>query len=391
MSQFQYQKDVSVYKLDELILDYDNKLVENLKKIERKIAKKRALTRIIDLICILARDGFSYFFLINLFILGSIELGDLSFMLASIGLLSAAINGVVFNANELMRDSNEMSHIRNFSNYGENFKKAMNFPRSGEDLYKIKFENVSYKYENSEKYTLENINVEINTGEKIALVGINGAGKSTLIKLLCGLCEPTSGNIYINDLDISKYKEESLFELFSVAFQDIHLLGESISENISQKSLNETDDFKVENAIKLSGLSEKINLLANKEKTMLVKSINDDATDLSGGEIQKIAIARALYKNAPIVILDEPTAALDPIAEYEIYSNFSELTKNKTSIFISHRLSSTRFCDRIILIDGGIIAEVGSHEELINMGGKYCDMFNLQAHYYKEGDVYEKN
>lgn len=250
----------------------------------------------------------------------------------------------------------------------------------------IRFEDVSFQYEGSEHATLNHINLTIHKGEKLAVVGNNGAGKTTLIKLACGLLEPTSGRILFNGIDIREFNRDDYYELISVSFQNVCLLPMSIAMNIGcgKSSIdNEASHYeKINNAITLSGLKEKIVSLPNGVATELVPSVVEGGINLSGGEAQKLMLARAIYKEAPLIILDEPTAALDPIAEQEMYLKYNDLTTDRTAIYISHRLSSTRFCDRIILLDHGIIAETGSHEELMKLSGKYKKLFEIQSQYY---------
>ncbi|HBN83581.1 MAG TPA: hypothetical protein DDZ89_07015 [Clostridiales bacterium] len=248
----------------------------------------------------------------------------------------------------------------------------------------IVFENVSFRYPESETDTLKNISFTIKAGEKLALVGRNGAGKTTLVKLLCGLYRPTSGDITISGHSIYEYNRDEYYTLLSVVFQDICLIPVSIAKNITLCEQSRINRQRLEKVLRDSGLYDKVMSLPGKENTLLMKSIHEGATDLSGGEKQKLALARAIYKEGNIMILDEPTAALDPIAENELYQKYSELTACATSVFISHRLSSTRFCDRILFLEEGEIVEEGNHEELMYLGGRYANMFDLQSHYYKE-------
>jgi ABC-type multidrug transport system fused ATPase/permease subunit len=241
--------------------------------------------------------------------------------------------------------------------------------------------------------TISHFNLQINGGSKIALVGINGAGKTTLVKLLAGLYYPTEGEILINGRSIRDYNIEEYYRLIAVVFQDVEILAFTIAKNIAACSDDMINYERVRKCLEMAGLKDKIDELRDKENTYLTQSIDKDGIMLSGGQMQKLMLARALYKDSPIIILDEPTAALDPIAESEIYEKYNDLTRGKTSLFISHRLSSTKFCDRIIFLENGSIVEDGTHRQLMDKGGRYAEMFEIQSHYYKENseaDNYEK-
>lgn len=255
------------------------------------------------------------------------------------------------------------------------------FCDAGDNEYEIEFRNVSFKYPASDVFALKNVSIKFKVGEKLAVVGMNGSGKSTFIKLMCRLYDPTEGEILLNGIDIQKYDYNEYLSLFSVVFQDFKLFSFSLAENVSSSS--DYDAEAVVHALERSGFGERLHSMADGIKTSLYKDFDKLGVEISGGEAQKVALARALYKNAPFIILDEPTAALDPIAEYEIYSNFNKIVGNKTAIYISHRLSSCRFCDKIAVFDNGHIVQIGSHEELtIDKNGKYFELWSAQAQYY---------
>ena len=286
----------------------------------------------------------------------------------------------VYQYSNLERCCNDCAAFREFV---ESEEEGQNRPDIDfDDVASIEFKNVSFTYPSAEKSTVCNMSFKVNRGENIAIVGENGAGKTTAVKLLCGLYYPTSGEILINGKSSRDFSNDSYFNLFSAVFQDYYFMPMTIAENIC--TVSDYDRKKLFAAFDKAGISEKINSLPLKEKTYMIKDVYKDAADFSGGEKQKLLLAKAIYKNAPVLILDEPTAALDPIAENELYLKYNEMTSGKISFFISHRLSSTRFCDRILLVKDGKIAESGTHEELMALKGLYYRMYQVQSYYYKE-------
>ena len=248
---------------------------------------------------------------------------------------------------------------------------------------KIEFSHVFYRYPKSDRWIVKDLSFVIEDGEKIALVGMNGAGKTTMIKLLCGLLIPTKGTIRINGVSSTDISREDYYRLFSTVFQDIHLFPASIQKNIVCSD-EQIDPIRFDDAVKKSGMDQVAQKFRDGLNTLLVAEVDEDAVNLSGGQVQKLMLARAIYKNAPILLLDEPTAALDPIAEKNIYLQYNEMAEGKVSVFISHRLASTVFCDRIFFMKNGIIAEEGTHKELIQKKGDYYEAFSVQSKYYQE-------
>lgn len=243
----------------------------------------------------------------------------------------------------------------------------------------IEFRNVSFRYTEESPYILKNISMTIQKGEKIAIVGENGAGKSTLVKLLCGFYQPTEGTIYLNGIPMSELKLEEIYRLYAVAFQSIYVLPMTVAQNIALTDNARIDMERVRSCLQISGLGDSIGDL----NLPLTKMIDENGVDLSGGETQKLILARAMYKEAASLILDEPTSALDPIAEKELYETYSLLTKGRTSFFISHRLASTQFCDRILFLNNARIEESGTHQELLENNGQYSELYKIQSQYYK--------
>ena len=248
----------------------------------------------------------------------------------------------------------------------------------------IEFCNVGFTYEGGDKPVLKNLNFKIKAGEKIALVGNNGAGKTTIVKLLCGLYPPTEGEILVDGKTIGEIGIDKYQDKISVLFQDTTPIAFSIAENVCGCDLNHIDKARLKESLEKAGIAKKIESLPKKENSYITQTLDDEGIMLSGGETQKLLLAKAMYKNGPFLILDEPTSALDPLAESKIYEEYNSMAENKTSLFISHRLASTKFCDRIMFLDGGQIVEVGSHDELIKKGGKYREIFDIQSHYYQE-------
>ena len=266
---------------------------------------------------------------------------------------------------------------------------------------KLELKNVSFIYPGNDRPTIKNINVTITSGEKVALIGLNGAGKTTLVKLICGFYHPTEGQILLNDIPIEEFNRDEYYSLVSVLFQDSTMMALSLDENLTGNEPEKIDRKRLDKMLRLSGFKGVYEKLPEKGKTLLVREVNRDSTDFSGGEKQKMLFARTLYQDAPLVILDEPTAALDPIAENELYLNYGKAMENKTGIYISHRLSSTRFCDRILLLEHGEIVEEGTHDGLLAGKTRYAELFEIQSRYYKEeserkrrselmGDIYRE-
>jgi len=284
----------------------------------------------------------------------------------------------------LLRVSREVDDFRSYLDFdsGELDKEGIPVPES--ECYEFVFENVSFKYPKAEAYALKNVNVTLRAGERLAVVGLNGAGKSTFIKLLLRLYEPTEGTIYLNGVDIKTYHRDSYYKVFAPAFQEVELFAFPLAENISMKPPMETDKELARVSLIDAGFAERLAELPKGVDTEVLKIIDEEGVDFSGGEKQKIALARALYKQAPVIVLDEPTAALDALAESKLYRDFDKLIGGKTAVYISHRLSSTQFCDRVAMFAEGEMVEYGTHPELLAMHGAYAKMFEVQAQYYVE-------
>ena len=393
-SSFDYAKDIRIFNLS----DWLSKILLGVQKEQLSWWKKQSIRSFLAVCCSalmnLLRDGAAYTVLIIFLLNGKIDSGDFVFLFGAITGFSGWLNGISDKVNDLVNRGIKIGYYREYFDMKENFNHGtgISLPSSRGFPIEINFENVSFQYCSDEKnqYALKNINLTICPGEKLAIVGENGAGKTTLVKLLCGLYYPTCGSVKVNGKCVEDYNIELYYTLFSPVFQDIYLLPITIAEFVASCDKDSIQLEKVHWAIDRAGLSKKIDSLVDGVNTHLVKGVFEDSVDFSGGEKQKLLFARALYKDAPIIILDEPTSALDPIAENEIYLQYNELTKGKTSIYISHRLASTRFCDRIIYLEQGKIIEEGSHDELIKLGGKYAYMYRVQSQYYMEKQNNEK-
>ena len=382
---FETAKDIRIYGLNTWFVDAYKTLAKERLSWNVKLLKKSFSVNLADLIIIFLRDGLAYYILISMTLNGEITPANFIFYFGAIGGFATWVGGIIQNFNSIHSLNLQICDLRDVLDWKDNTNRGKGIDISNlSNNYSIDIENLSFKYDSAQENTLTNINLHIKQGEKIAIVGINGAGKTTLIKTICGLYSPIIGEVKIARHDKKEYNIDDYFSLFSVVFQDFNMLCTSIGEVISSSTFDKVDRTKVENCLKVSGLWDKISSLPDGIDTPLNRQLYPNGIDLSGGEKQKLMLAKAIYKDAPILILDEPTSALDPIAENEMYLRYNELTRDKTSIFISHRLSSTRFCDRILFLENGQIIEEGSHENLLQLGGKYAKMFEVQSHYYKE-------
>lgn len=324
-----------------------------------------------------------YGILIFTFLGTDMSIGDFTLYVGLSTTFTSALTNVLNNIGGFKSCSLKVDDFRSFIDLEmENEDNCLPVPKT--DKYMFEFKNVSYQYKGQEDYALKNLNLTLEAGKKMAVVGLNGAGKTTFIKLLLRLYDPTEGVILLNGTDIRKFKRDEYYKLFSPVFQNVEIFAFPMAENISMKKTEETDRELARQCAEKAGLKEKLDTLEKGVDTELLKIMHDDGIDLSGGEKQKLALAKALYKNAPVIVLDEPTAALDALAEYKLYKSFDEIIGNKSAVYISHRLSSTRFCDSIAMFKAGELIEQGTHNELLAKGGAYAEMFEIQAQYYKD-------
>lgn len=343
---------------------------------------------VVNLITDVFRDGFALYILISAALRGEVSAARFVLLFSAVGNFSAQVGGVFDAINHTREDCLKVNNFMEFINYPEPFKFDEGIPVPRSDSYEIRLENVSYTYPGADKKTLDGFDITIHKGEKLAMVGLNGAGKTTVVKLICGFLDPDEGRVLLNGQDIRKFNRRDYYSLFSAVFQQFSIIDSTIAQNISQ-SVENIDYKKLDDCLEKAGLTKMIKDLPKGLDTHLGRDIYDDGIMLSGGQTQRLLLARALYKGAPILVLDEPTAALDPLAENDIYMKYNAMCAGKTSVFISHRFASTRFCDRVVYVADGKAAEVGTHDELIKLDGGYAKLFEVQARYYRDGDVRE--
>jgi len=383
---FQCAKDIRIFGLSPWLKEMYAKAMIAYKAFEKKVQGVYIWARIVDLVLTFFRNGIAYAYLISLIIGNNLGVADFLLYFTAVGGFASWVTGILSGLNTLYRQSLDISNVRECIEYKEPFKFEDGEPirPEADRKYEIRLENVSFRYPGADKDTLSNINLTLHPGEKLAIVGLNGAGKTTLVKLICGFLDPDKGRVLLDGRDIRDYNRTDYYTMFSAVFQSFSLIPESIAVNVAQND-TDIDMERVKDCIDKAGLRGKVESLPDSYNTYLNREVYEEATMLSGGETQRLMLARALYKNAPFLILDEPTAALDPIAESEMYQKYNEMANGKSSVYISHRLASTRFCDRIIMIDNAGIVEEGTHEELLKLGGKYAELFEVQSKYYKEG------
>ena len=375
-------KDIKLYGFSDYLVKTAADFIYQIEHINAKYTKQSAAISGVRALLNLVRELVAYAYLTYLVLKNRLSVSDFIFCFGIITGFSNWIMNLVFSFMEISRCCTDCALYREFVE--ESVSEGKPEVDFGE-VRSIEFSNVFFTYPASDTETIRNMSFKVNKGENIAIVGENGAGKTTAIKLLCGLYYPSEGDILINGRSSREFSSDSYFDLFSAVFQDYCFMPMTIAENITAEQ--SYDKERLFAAFDKAGITDKIDSLSEKENALMVKDVYKNAADFSGGEKQKLLLAKAVYKNAPVLILDEPTAALDPISENELYLKYNELTEDKISFFISHRLSSTRFCDRILFIKDGAVAESGTHEELMAKKGAYYRMYQTQSMYYREMGV----
>ncbi|MDE7415886.1 MAG: ABC transporter ATP-binding protein/permease [Lachnospiraceae bacterium] len=382
-------KDIRIYHLIDWFLEKYDASLREMGRIYGIIHDWYLFRNLSHAFLQLVMDGAAFGILAHMLAGSEITAAEFVFYVGLVSGFSLYFEGTLRQVMNFNNTSASISYLREFLEVEDGWNRGEGIGEERmeqlrKNPVKVEFRNVSFTYPGSEKPTLKNINVVIKPGEKIALIGLNGAGKTTFVKLMCGFYHPTEGEILLNDIPIKQFNREEYYSLVSVLFQDSTMLALSLDENLTGQNAEDIDSERLQNALKLSNFETVYERLSDKGATALVREINKNAIDFSGGEKQRLLFARTLYLNTPLVILDEPTAALDPIAENELYLNYGKSMENKTSVYISHRLSSTRFCDRILLLEHGEIIEEGTHESLLAGNTRYAELFEVQSQYYRE-------
>lgn len=374
--------DSRIYRQQSLVTELGEKICRNHYKAFSRFFNISMALSVPPSVTEAVSELLSYLIVCFYCVLGLFPVGSVIKYVGYLGKMTANIGSFLTELNQLKVNRPYLAtYLEYFDVPNDMYQGSLSVEKRSDKRYDIEFRDVSFRYPGAEDYALNHICLKLKVGERLAVVGMNGSGKTTFIKLLCRLYDPTQGEIFMNDFNIRKYDYREYLNLFSVVFQDYKLLSVSLGSNVS--SSGQWDADKAENLLEEVGFGERYRSLPMKLDTPLYKDFDEDGVNVSGGEAQKIALARALYKDAPFIILDEPTAALDPVAEAEIYAKFDKIVGDKTAIYISHRLSSCRFCDKIAVFHQGQIVQVGTHEELLaDKDGKYYELWNAQAQYY---------
>lgn len=380
-------KDVRIYDQKSMILEETAALYDDIKSTISAFEKNQFSNTNINSIISVIISCLVYLFVGFKALAGAFLVGNIVKYVGSINQFISGFSGFMNGFTELRNNNECLKAYFEFIDIPDSFYHGtLTTEKRIDNEYELEFHNVSFKYPGTDTYALKNLNLKFNIGQRMAVVGMNGSGKTTMIKLLCRLYDPTEGEITLNGIDIKKYEYDEYLSIFSVVFQDFKLFSFPLGQNVAASV--DYDKTQTEQCLEMAGFKDRLADMPKGLDTPLYKDFEEDGVEISGGEAQKIALARALYKNAPFIVLDEPTAALDPIAEYEIYSKFNEIVGDKTAIYISHRLSSCRFCDDIAVFHEGELIQRGNHDTLlVDTDGKYYELWNAQAQYYTDKAV----
>lgn len=384
--QVRLAKEIRVFGLAPWLRELREKSLRALAAFVARREKTCLWANAADVVLTLMRNGIAYAYLIRQTLVQGWPASTFLLYFTAVSGAAAWVTGILSQCSQLHKESIDLSRVQEYLHIPEPFRFAGGLQPPAADGYELRLENVSFRYPGTDKDILKQMDLTIRPGERLAVVGLNGAGKTTMVMLLCGFYDPTEGRVLLNGQDIRAFDRSAYYRLFSAVFQGFSILDTTIAECVAQTAEN-IDREKVERCLAQAGLTQAIAQFPQGINTHFGRDVYLDGVQLSGGQTQRLMLARALYKDGPILILDEPTAALDPIAENDIYQKYSDMTAGKTSVFISHRLASTRFCDRILFIADGGIAEEGTHQELLAKGGAYAELFAVQSRYYQEGGV----
>lgn len=376
--------DIRIYNQHIISQNYfnNNKMFDTSSSISKKAIGPMGALKAVSAGITIVFTGLIYVYVCLKAWAGAFGIGSVTQYIGAFTALSTGVSTLIATLGDMWSNTLFLRTIFEFLDIpNKMYQGSLTTEKRNDRNYEVEFKNVSFKYTNTETYALRNVSMKFKIGERLAVVGMNGSGKTTFIKLLCRLYDPTEGEILLNGIDIRKYNYDDYISVFSVVFQDFKLLSFELGQNVAASQIYDRD--RLIDSLEKAGFSDRLSKMPNGLETNLYRDFDINGVEVSGGEAQKIAIARALYKNSPFIILDEPTAALDPIAEAEIYSKFNEIVGDKTAIYISHRLSSCRFCDEIIVFDNGDVVQQGTHYELLaDEKGKYHELWYAQAQYY---------
>lgn len=382
----QLAKDIRIFGLGDWLESIYKSTLDLFAAFLSRREKVYIWANVVDVVLSVARNGIAYFYLIRMALDQGLPASRFLLYFSAVSGFTAWVTGILSKFSQLHKEGLDISCVQEYLNLPEPFRFEGGKPIPDTGACELRLENVSFRYPGSDKDIIHHMNLTIHPGERLAIVGLNGAGKTTLVKLLCGFYDPDEGRVLLNGRDIREFNRQEYYALFSAVFQEYSELDITLAENVAQ-SVTDIDRQRVADCLEKAGLTQMVAGLPDGLDTHVGRKVYLDGVQFSGGQTQRLMLARALYKDGPILVLDEPTAALDPLAENDIYQKYADMTAGKTSVFISHRLASTRFCDRILFLERGEIAEEGTHEDLLALGGGYAKLFAVQSQYYQEGSV----
>lgn len=381
---FSFAKDIRLFSLQKMLMNKQRSVNKEQLDLTIKAKNQWINNELVSRILTVILNGVLYGYMIKAVLYDGMSIANFSFYILSAISFNLNVTNMLNSFSTFKSCSDQVNDFRTFMDLQDASEDKTYRPLPKTNSYEFTFENVSFSYPGTDTFALENLNLTLHAGKRLAVVGLNGAGKTTFIKLLLRIYDVTRGKILLNGVDVREYDKKEYYRLFSPVFQNVEIFAFPISENVSMNKPENTDYKLARESMERAGLGDKIRKFPKGMDTQLLKVLHEDGIDLSGGEKQKLALARALYKNAPVVVLDEPTSAMDALSENRLYLDFDKLIEGKTSVYISHRLSSTRFCDAVAMFEEGRLTEYGTHAGLMELNGSYAKMFRVQAQYYVE-------